>query len=134
MLNGLLLTILLANTAYAAEWQRVAYDQAGVPDKQPHLTFSDGSGHFANPGAADEAVRTHALGDRIIFEYTGLNPQAAYKAKLRFFSDVPRTLRVVAGESTVAPSLKLEAGKTLEQEVELPPAAAFASGQVDADL
>ena len=60
-------TFLLAR---AAEYVRVAYDDAGVADKQPHLV-GGGDWRFENPGTSAEAVRTAAFGERVEFGYTG---------------------------------------------------------------
>lgn len=114
--------LLAAGLAQAETWQRVAYDDAGVASRQPHLSSSHGDYRFANPGTDDEALRTCAFGERVEFSYAGLNPQAHYKARLRFFSDGARELRVKAGSAVVLPSVKLAAGKVFEQEVELPAA------------
>lgn len=105
---------------FSAAWTRVAYDDAGVEDNQPHLIGSDGNCRFENHGADGESLRTCAFGQRVEFGYGGLNPRAQYKAKLRFFSDRPRELRVKAGEVVLLPVVKLEPGKIVEHVVNLP--------------
>jgi hypothetical protein len=111
---------LSATLANAADWIRVAYDDAGAPTNQPHLVESAGNWRCPNPGTDDEVLRSCAFGQSVTFGYAGLNPKAQYKAKLRWFSDGVRELRVKAGETVLLPSVKLEVGKTIEQEVTLP--------------
>lgn len=111
----------------AADLVRVAYDDAGVNGAQSHLKNSDGDWRCGNPGTSEEALRTVAFGTRIEFGYRGLNPQAAYQAKLRFFSDGQREVRVKAGTRTLLNSVIIEVGKPVEREMDLPPAA-FATG------
>ena len=110
----------LSSFVHAAEFTRVAYDDAGVTNKQPHLVAGS-EWRFETPDVLAEAVRTAVFGDRVEFGYAGLNPNAAYKLKLRFFSDAPREQRVKAGDAVVIKSVTLENGKTIEREVELPP-------------
>ena len=66
----------LSSFVHAAEFTRVAYDDAGVADKQPHLV-AGGDWRFETPATLPDAMRTAAFGDRIEFGYTGLNPKAA---------------------------------------------------------
>jgi beta-galactosidase len=112
----LTIACLAATLVHAQTWQRVAYDDAGAADKQPHLVESSGDWRFDNPGTSEESLRTCAFGERVEFGYGGLNPQAQYKAKLRFFSDAAREVRVTPGGIIVA----LEAGKPVEREIALP--------------
>ncbi|MCF7855165.1 MAG: glycoside hydrolase family 2 [Candidatus Pacebacteria bacterium] len=107
--------ILAATSAQAQTWHRVAYDDAGTEGKQTHLV-NGGNWRFENPGTDDEALRTCAFGDRVEFQYTGLNTNAQYKAKLRFFSDAEREIRIVPGNVTA----KLTAGQPVVKEVDLP--------------
>jgi beta-galactosidase len=116
-----------ASVASSAEFSRVAYDDAGAAEKEPHLT--NGLDWRFPGNAAAEAALTAAFADRVEFGYAGLNPKAKYKVKLRFFSDSPREERVLAGGAVVLDSVKLEAGKVAEREIELP-AAAFAGGSL----
>ena len=116
------LLISVATLVTAAEWTRVAYDDAGVPDKQPHLTEGD-DWRFENPGTDDESLHTCAFGERVEFTYTGLNTNAQYKAKLRFFSDAPREIRVLPGGLII----KLEAGKPVAHEIDIPAAGTAAA-------
>ena len=99
-LPALLAMASMLSLASAAEWTRVAYDDAGVAEKQPHLVSGD-DWRFENPGDADEAARSVVFGQRVEFRYAGLNPRASYKVKLRFFSDGPREERVKAGEAVL---------------------------------
>jgi len=112
--------VLISSFAHAQNWNRVAYADLGVTNKQPHLLASSGEWRFGNPGTDEESLRTCAFGNQIVLGYEGLNPQAQYKAKLRFFADSPREIRVKAGEKVLLPSVKLEAGKAVDQEVTLP--------------
>ena len=114
--------------AHAAEFARVAYDDAGVTDKEPHLV-SGSDWRFENPGTAAEAVRTAVFGHRVEFGYAGLNPKAIYKVKLRFLSDGPREECVKAGDAVVLESVALENGKVTEREVTMPPGT-YASGKL----
>jgi hypothetical protein len=123
MAKAFLTAVILAMStalANAADWVRVAYDDAGSANNQPHLVESAGNWRCPNPGTDDEALRSCAFGQSVTFGYAGLNPKAQYKAKLRWFSDGVRELRVKAGETVLLPSVKLEIGKTIEQEVILP--------------
>jgi hypothetical protein len=113
--------------ATAADWTRVAYDDAGKRGQQPHLV--SGSDFRYEIAAADEALRTVAFGETVEFGYAGLNPKAAYKAKIRLLSDGPRTERLKAGETELAKAVVLEPGKMVVQELELP-AAAYADGKL----
>ena len=119
----------LLSAAHGAQWTRVAYDDAGEIGAQPHLTESDGNWRCTNPGTSDEALRTVAFGTRIEFGYFGLNPKAAYKAKLRFFSDARREVRIKTGDVVVLKSVVIEVGKPIEREVDLP-LAAYAPGKL----
>ena len=115
------LTVAWRMSAAGAEtFHRVAYDDAGATDCQPHLIESDGDWRFDNPGTDSEALRTCSFGARVVFAYAGLKPQAKYKARLRFFSDGAREFRVKAGDTVLLPSVKLEAGKITEHEADLP--------------
>jgi beta-galactosidase len=124
----LLTSLCMIPSASGAQWNRVAYDDAGIAEKEPHL-ISGSDWRFENPGDADETARTAVFGGRVEFGYVGLNPRAAYKVKLRFFSDGPRQERVKAGEAVLLDSVALENGKVVEREAELPPAA-YAGGNV----
>jgi beta-galactosidase len=114
--------------ARAAEYVRVAYDDAGAAEKQPHLTAGS-DWRFVNPGAATESERTAAFGECVEFRYAGLNPKAAYKVKLRFFSDGPREERIWLGRKVAVESAVLESGKETEREIEIPPEA-YTSGKL----
>jgi hypothetical protein len=107
--------MLAATLASAQTWHRVAYDDAGADGRQPHRV-DGGNWRFENPGTHDESLRTCAFGERVEFGYAGLNPKAQYKAKLRFFSDGEREIRIVPGDVTV----QLTAGQPLERELNLP--------------
>ena len=81
-------------SAGAAEWTRVAYDDAGVDGKQPHLVEGDNYAYPQEVPAADAALRTVSCGSTVEFSYGGFNPKATYKVKLRFLSEKPRELRM----------------------------------------
>ena len=115
-------------SAQAADWTRVAYDDAGKGGQQPHLV-AGGDFRYEKTLAGDDALQTVAYGETVEFGYAGLNPKAAYKAKIRLLSDGPRTERIKAGETELAKSVVLEPGKAVIQELELP-AAAFADGKL----
>ena len=124
-----MLTVLAAGSlswlGMAADWHRVAYDDAGEPAQQTHLV--EGSDWtFENPGEGTPAARTCVFGSRIEFGYAGLTPQASYRAKLTFFADADRTMRVKAGDATLG-EMKAENGRTTSCEYAIP-AAAYASG------
>ena len=76
MIRSFIISMFIISTACAADWQIVAYDDAGVTDKQPHLMESNGDWRFDNPGTTNEALRTCAFGDRVEFVYMNMNPQA----------------------------------------------------------
>jgi hypothetical protein len=116
--------------AGAAEWTRVAYDDAGADGKQPHLA-SGGNWTFKKAGEASEAALSCVFGD-IEFVYAGLKPQAAYKVKMTFFADEARTMQVKAG-SMVLGEAKAENGKTTTSEFTIP-AAAYAKGTLSLKL
>lgn len=117
-----------AATALAAEpTHRVAYDDAGTPGASPHLTEGE-DWKFKNDGAPDEAARTVAFSNSAVrLEYTGMRPGAVYAAKLRFFGDSDRVVRVSAGGAVLADQVSIPAGKLVERIVTLP-AAAYAAG------
>jgi hypothetical protein len=115
-----MLAIGLSSAARAADFVRVAYDDAGAAETEPHLTAGS-DWRFPNPGTPTETERTAAFGQRVEFRYAGLNPKAAYKAKLRFFSDGPREQSVKAGPVVVLNSIVLENGVVAEREAEIPP-------------
>lgn len=128
----LLLTLLsVCGLCWRADaFTRVAYDDAGADDTlQPHLTAADGPWRFNNPGTSDERLRTAVFGRRIEFVYQELNPQAAYKARLRFFSDNKRELLVKTGSGDLLASIELSKEQTSEHEV-LIPKAAYATGRL----
>jgi len=128
--KGLAFALVLLSTdlAFAQTWHRVAYDRAGVADGGPH-EVEGGTWRFANPGTADEAVRTAHFGDPVKFAYTGLKPAAAYKVKLRFFSDAPREMRVTTGTTELLKSVGVGKGIVVERAIAIP-AAAYASGEL----
>jgi len=116
--------------ADAAGFVRVAYDDAGAEDaRQLHLVEADGPWRFDNPGTSDEALRTAVFGKRIELGYLGLNPRAAYTARLRFFSDGLREVRVKAGNKSVLASVIMEKGKPVERKISLPPET-YATGKL----
>ena len=130
-----MLTVLAAGSlswlGMAADWHRVAYDDAGEPAQQTHLV--EGSDWtFENPGEGTPAARTCVFGSRIEFGYAGLTPQASYRAKLTFFADADRTMRVKAGDATLG-EMKAENGRTTSCEYAIP-AAAYASGTLSLTL
>ncbi|MCX6926191.1 MAG: hypothetical protein NT154_23735 [Verrucomicrobia bacterium] len=113
--------------ATTAELQRVAYDDAGAPDRQPHWV-DGGNWKFANAGEATEAERTCVFGPLVEFGYAGLKPQASYQVKLTFFADADRTMRVKAGTATLG-EVKAENGRTSSYQFAIP-AAAYAAGKL----
>ncbi len=117
---------ILPAAAGAAKWQRVAYDDAGAADKEPHLV-SGSDWRFQNPGKADDDARSAAFGQRVEFDYAGLNPHAAYRVKLRFFSDGQREERVKAADVVLLSSIVLDAGQVVDREADVP-ATAYTSG------
>ena len=114
----------------AADWVRVAYDDAGVDAAQPHLKKSKANWRVPNSEAFDEALRTVVYGPHIWFGYGGINPKAEYKVKLRYLSDVTRTMRIKAGSITVLASMTVEKGKPVEHEIMIP-SAALATGTLE---
>jgi hypothetical protein len=117
----------LGFSAEAAEWTRVAYDDAGVDGKQPHLVEGANYAYPQEVPAADAALRTVSCGSTVEFGYGGLNPKATYKVRFRFLSEKPRELREKANGLILLPSVKLETNKELVQEIKLPPAS-YAKG------
>ncbi len=125
-LLALSVTATTSSLASTAEWSRVAYDDAGVEQREPHLSVG-GDWHFAGPGDADEVARTAVFDQRVVFDYAGLAPRALYRVKLRFFSDGPREVRVRAGNALLLNSVVLQAGKVVDREVDVP-AEAYRTG------
>lgn len=117
-----LLMLVLVMPLFAADMVRVAYDDAGSSGSQPHLS-DGGDWKFENPGEADDAARTVAFGSKVEFGYGGLKPQAKYKAKLRFYSDAQRSMRIKAGSAVIVESVSVETGKVVEKEAEIPSSA-----------
>ncbi|MDD4103179.1 MAG: hypothetical protein PHU80_11200, partial [Kiritimatiellae bacterium] len=114
----------------ANAFTRVAYDDAGADDSlQPHLTVAEGPWRFNDPGTSDEKLCTAVFGRRIEFVYHELNPQAAYKARLRFFSDNKRKLLVKTGRGDLLASIELSKEQASEHVV-LIPKAAYAKGRL----
>ncbi len=111
----------------AAAGQRVAYDDAGEPARQPHLIEGE-NWTFKNPGADTPAARSAAFGTAVKFGYSNLNPQANYQAKLTFFADEDRTMLVKAGRIE-AGRLSASRNKTTTATVDIP-AAAIADGKL----
>jgi hypothetical protein len=62
-------------------------------------------------------LRTAVFGRRIEFAYRGLNPKAAYKARLRFFSDNKRELLVKTGQGDLLAALTLSKDQASEHDV-----------------
>lgn len=122
MMVAVILTIGWCLPSNAADWVRVAYDDAGVDGAQPHLKKAADNWNVPNSEAFDEALRTVVYGPYIWFGYGGLNTNAAYKAKLRFLSDGPRVMRLKAGDLTVKESVTADAGKSSECVIDIPPA------------
>lgn len=126
----LMFGLFLLPWAQGAEWVRVAYDDAGADGQQPHL--ADG-GNYTYPDSvpvADAALRTVAHGAKVEFDYPGLNPKAAYKARIRFLSDQGRQVRVKAGGQVLLAAVNLENGKAVTEEIELP-AKSYANGGLE---
>lgn len=118
-LIGICSVLALATTARAAEFRRVAYDDAGTTGKQPHVV--DGADWRVAVGETfPDAARTVAFGLRVDLAYSGLNPKAQYRVKLRFLSDGPRQERIKAGNTVLVESLTLEKGQIVEREIDLP--------------
>lgn len=111
--------LLAASVSGAAELRRVAYDDAGAPDAQPHLrTGSDYT--FKTDSAVREAARSCVFGNTVDFAYVGLNPSANYTAKLTFYADSERTVRVKSGDRVLIESLVLPTGTVTERTVVIP--------------
>ncbi len=121
-MKPLLIALTLTSALGAAPLQRVAYDDAGNPQEQAHLV-TGADWKFENPGEATAAARTCAFGTTVEFGYAGLQPKAAYAAKLRFFADETRTMRLKAGDAVIAESITAEKGRTTEQTLVIPPTA-----------
>ncbi len=124
----LILAWVSISAARAADYVRVAYDDAGAAEAEPHLAGGS-DWRFENPGTTAASLRTAAFGECVEFRYAGLNPKAAYKAKLRFFSDGPRRERIKAGGMVALDSVVLENGAVTEREFEIP-SAAYADGKL----
>ena len=124
----LIAALALATARAADPATRVAYDDAGNAAAQPHLV-SGSAWTFTNAGNATPQVRSVAFGPSVEFAYTGLKPQAKYAAKLRFFSDGYRSMRVRAGASLIADSITVDAGQMVERLASIP-AAAYTNGQL----
>ena len=120
----------LSLPGYSSDWVRVAYDDAGVQNAQPHFKKATANWQVPNTEAFDEALRTVVFGPYIWFGYGGMNPKAEYKAKVRFLADGRRVMRVKAGEITVLESVATEGGKLVEREIVLPPAA-YSAGSLE---
>ena len=124
---GVAATLQPATAADATVWGRVAYDDAGCATMQPHRL--DGNDFtFTNPGTDRAAARTCAFGDPVGFGYQGLNPKAAYQAKLGFFADKTRELRVTAGTCELG-KVTVQPGKTVDVQFAIP-AAAYTDGKL----
>ena len=112
---------------HAAPLQRVAYDDAGHAGQQPHLIDGE-SWKFADGGGATPAQLTCAFGECVRFAYKGLQQGAVYQARLTFFADQKRTMRVMAG-SMILGEATAENGKVTTQVFDIP-AAAIARDEV----
>ncbi len=129
----------LVLTAGAAEWTRVAYDDAGAAAGQPHLregaayTYTTAELPLAVAGAADPA-RTVAFGGRVVFGYGGLKPTAAYKLRLTLLADAgAREVQLAVDGQVLREKLALPARTLVREEVELP-ALAYAYGEMNVEV
>jgi len=133
LLTCLLLVIFATNFAAAQSWHSVAYDNAGVAGKQPHLIQGESWEYPADAlplsaVAKDDPARTVAFGDAVRFGYAGLVKDAKYKCKMTFLSDdAERKVKVLAGDTTLAKEISLAQGKKATHEFDLP-AATYANG------
>ncbi len=117
--------------AAAADFKRVAYDDAGEPGQQAHLLDGDNF-TFTNPGTDRQAARTCVFGDPLVFGYQDLNPRAVYQVKLGFFTDGPREMLVKAGTCELG-KVAVQAGKSIDVQYTIPPAA-YADGKLALEL
>ena len=113
--------MLLMGYAFAAPLQRVAYDDAGNPDAQPHLIDGE-NWTFKNPGDATPAARTCVFGSVIRFGYGGMKADAKYRVRLTLFADAERRMRVTANDVLLGEATA-EIGKTTNAEFDISAAA-----------
>lgn len=116
------LTCLIMVTALtAAPLQRVAYDDAGNSGDQPHLI--DGENYtFKGAGGATPAQLSVVFGNTVTFAYNGLRQGATYQAKLTFFADGNRTMKVRAG-SAVLGEITVKKNQVVSKTFDIPASA-----------
>lgn len=108
-----------------ALWYSVAFDDAGQPGLQPHLTAGS---DYRFPeqeiplgvARAGHPVRTAAFGSELWFFWAGLKPEARYRLRLTFLSDGPRTQQVILDGRVVVEELRLPDSRIVYCIVDLP--------------
>ncbi len=108
-----------------ARWYSVAFDDAGQPGLQPHLTAGS---DYRFPeqdiplgvARAGHPVRTAAFGGEVWFSWAGLKPEARYRLRLTFLSDAPRTQQIFLDGKVVVEELLLPENRIVYCIVDLP--------------
>ncbi len=107
------------------KWYRVAFDDAGLSGRQPHLTT--GSDYrFPEQDIPLEIarighpVRTAAYGREVKYAWAGLRPEARYRLRLTFLADVPRTQRIKLDGRIMVAELRLLPSRIVYAVIDLP--------------
>lgn len=140
---GMLSIALLAATSlHAKEMQhRVAYDNCGVEDQQPHVSVKGGDYSYPEKDISfdavprDSALRTVIFGDRKVgLTYGGLKSSARYTLRLGFLSDDDtRTLRLRINDQVLIEKIVLPKGTPVVKEIALS-RSLYAAGKLQVDV
>jgi len=107
------------------KWYRVAFDDAGVPGRQPHLT---GGSDYRFPeqviprevARSGHPVRTAVFGREVRYSWAGLRSEARYRLRLTFLSDVPRTQQIMLDGRMMVAELRLPPNRIVYAVIDLP--------------
>ncbi|MEW6744658.1 MAG: glycoside hydrolase family 2 TIM barrel-domain containing protein [Planctomycetota bacterium] len=103
----------------------VARSDCGAPGEQPFLI--SGSDYRypeehvpASVVASDDAARTVAFGEQVLFRFEGLHPEAAYELRLTYLSDGERVQSLSANGTLLQEKVTLPAGEIVTAAIPLP--------------
>jgi len=115
---------------------RVAHDSRYNANADSYLTegspytYSAKDLPVSDEVAADSGLRTVAFGKTVVFEFSGMSAESAYRIRAVFLSDsADRSMCVKAGENLLEAELKLPISKVLKCEWNVPPTA-YADGSL----
>ena len=129
ILWSILACLCLGTPSYAQNktYQKVAYDDCGNPEQQPHLVLGE---DYEMPSGLNEnkQVRTCNFGGKVIYAFNKLDINANYRMEVVFLADHDRVIRMSADGNPIAEDVVVPKGKEVRKTINLP-RHSFAYGQ-----